>query len=572
VVGALFATAVVPVQAEEPSSEKTLPIKIYFDQHIRMRDGIELAADVYRPDVSGKYDCILNRTPYLKNGESALEFGRYFAQHGYAFVAEDVRGRGDSQGTFVPYRAEGRDGYDSVEWCAAQPWSTGRVGTIGGSYNGKTQWLTAVEQPPHLVTMIALTSPSDPFVEWPTGEPIPMDISWYFYTSGHVVQNDQAVDWEPLLRHLPLLTMDEAAGRSMPNWRELFDHSPADQYWEAERYQNKFERVRASVLHISGWYDDEQVGTPLNYIGMTTKGDPFARNNQKLVMGPWPHSVNSKSKLGDVDFGESAVIDIKSLMLRWYDARLKATDNGIKAEPPVHIFLMGSNKWVDEKAWPIPDTRYTDFYLHSAGRANSLFGDGKLSLASPQTEGTDSFTYDPADPAPFITDPSFEQVGGPDDYRAVERRDDVLVYTTEPVSADTEICGPIRMTLYASTTATDTDFTAKLVDVWPSGFAQRLTDGFVRARFRNGMDKEALIEPGRIYEYNIDAWNTCQMFMAGHRIRLEVSSSAFPKYPRNLNTGEALGKSSRMLTAQQRIYHDEKHPSHVVLPLVPLRK
>src|SRR6266536_3423600 len=268
VVGALFATAVVPVQAEEPSSEKTLPIKIYFDQHIRMRDGIELAADVYRPDVSGKYDCILNRTPYLKNGESALEFGRYFAQHGYAFVAEDVRGRGDSQGTFVPYRAEGRDGYDSVEWCAAQPWSTGRVGTIGGSYNGKTQWLTAVEQPPHLVTMIALTSPSDPFVEWPTGEPIPMDISWYFYTSGHVVQNDQAVDWEPLLRHLPLLTMDEAAGRSMPNWRELFDHSPADQYWEAERYQNKFERVRASVLHISGWYDDEQVGTPLNYLGM----------------------------------------------------------------------------------------------------------------------------------------------------------------------------------------------------------------------------------------------------------------------------------------------------------------
>ncbi len=505
VVGALFATAVVPVQAEEPSSEKTLPIKIYFDQHIRMRDGIELAADVYRPDVSGKYDCILNRTPYLKNGESALEFGRYFAQHGYAFVAEDVRGRGDSQGTFVPYRAEGRDGYDSVEWCAAQPWSTGRVGTIGGSYNGKTQWLTAVEQPPHLVTMIALTSPSDPFVEWPTGEPIPMDISWYFYTSGHVVQNDQAVDWEPLLRHLP-------------------------------------------------------------------KGDPFARNNQKLVMGPWPHSVNSKSKLGDVDFGESAVIDIKSLMLRWYDAWLKATDNGIKAGPPVHIFLMGSNKWVDEKAWPIPDTRYTDFYLHSAGRANSLFGDGKLSLASPQTEGTDSFTYDPADPAPFITDPSFEQVGGPDDYRAVERRDDVLVYTTEPVSADTEICGPIRMTLYASTTATDTDFTAKLVDVWPSGFAQRLTDGFVRARFRNGMDKEALIEPGRIYEYNIDAWNTCQMFMAGHRIRLEVSSSAFPKYPRNLNTGEALGKSSRMLTAQQRIYHDEKHPSHVVLPLVPLRK
>ena len=559
-------------QAGEPGEEKPLTVRIYFDQHIRTRDGIELSADVYRPDLPGKFDCILNRTPYLKNSETALDFGRYFAQHGYAFVVVDVRGRGDSEGTFIPYRMEGRDGYDSVEWCAAQAWSTGRVGTIGGSYNGKTQWLTAVEQPPHLVTMIAMTSPSDPFVEFPTGEPIPLDISWYFYTAGHVLQNSDAVDWQSLIQHLPAFTTDEAAGRLLPTWREQFDHSPADPYWDAEKYQNKFERVQASVLHISGWYDDEQIGTPLNYIGMTTKGSASVRKSQKLLMGPWPHAVNSKAKLGEVDFGATAVVDLKGVMLRWFDAWLKGVDNGVKRESPVHIFVMGANRWVDEEDWPIPRTRYTSFYLHSGGRANTLYGDGQLSERQPDAESADTFAYDPANPAPFITEPSFEQIGGPDDYRAIERRDDVLVYSSEALKTETEICGPIRVTLYASSSAKDTDFTAKLLDVWPNGFAQRLTDGMVRARFRRGMDKEELISPGNIYEYTIDAWNTCQMFLTGHRIRIEVSSSAFPKYPRNLNTGEPLGKTSTIAVAQQRIFHDAKHASHIVLPIVSLRR
>jgi len=558
-------------QAADKAAEKTLPLRIYFDQRIRMRDGIELSADVYRPEIAGRFDCILNRTPYLKNNESALEFGRYFAQHGYAFVAMDVRGRGDSEGTFIPYRSEGRDGYDAVEWCATQSWSTGRVGTIGGSYNGKTQWLTAVEQPPHLVTMIAMTSPSDPFVEFPTGEPIPLDISWYFYIAGHVLQNADAVDWQSVIWHLPSFPTDEAAGRSLATWREQFDHAPADSYWDAERYQNKFGRVRASVLHISGWYDDEQIGTPLNFIGMTTKGPASFRKSQKLLMGPWPHAINSKSKLGEVDFGSSAVIDMKGVMLRWFDAWLKGLENGVKTESRVRVFVMGANRWVDADDWPIPATRYTKLYLHSAGRANTLYGDGTLSERAPDSEATDSFSYDPANPVTFITEPSFEQIGGPDDYRAIERRDDVLVYTSEPVASETEMCGPIKATLFASSTAKDTDFTAKLLDVWPNGFAQRLSDGMVRARFRQGMDKEEFPVPGNVYEYGIDAWNTCQMFLPGHRIRVEVSSSAFPKYPRNLNTGEALGKTSAMVVAQQHILHDAKHPSHVVLPIVPVR-
>jgi putative CocE/NonD family hydrolase len=232
---------------------------------------------------------------------------------------------------------------------------------------------------------------------------------------------------------------------------------------------------------------------------------------------------------------------------------------------------MGSNQWVDEHEWPIARTRYTEFYLHSSGRANTLYGDGKLSTDKPQSEKSDLFTYDPQDPVPFITEPSFQQIGGPDDYRAIERRDDVLVYTGDPVTSAIEVCGPINVTLYASTTATDTDFTAKLIDVWPNGFAERLSDGIVRARFRDGMERENLIHPGTVYEYKIDAWNTCQMFKTGHSIRLEISSSAFPKYSRNLNTGEPLGRTTNMVAARQTIYHDAQHPSVVTLPVVPER-
>jgi len=555
-------------QAQKEAGAKDLPVKSYFGEHIRMRDGVLLAADVYRPDTTGKVDCIVNRTPYLKNSQSALKLGRYFASHGYAFVVVDVRGRGDSEGEFVPYRNEGKDGYDAIEWCATQPWSTGRVGTIGGSYNGKNQWLAAVEQPPHLVTMIALVSPSDPFVEFPTGEPSPMEASWYYLTSGHVLQNMEAVDWNAVNNHLPLLTADEATGRRIPAWKEQFAHAQLDGFWEPEEYQTRYSRVQVPVLHISGWYDDEQVGTPLNYIGMTTKAPLEVRGNQKLIMGPWPHAVNSTSKLGEVDFGPSATIDMNNVWLRWFDAWLKGVDNGVRAEPPVHIFLMGANQWMDEKEWPLAKTHYAEFYFHGTGRSNTLYGDGKLSESKPTAEKPDSFTYDPADPVPFITDPSFEQIGGPDDYRAVERRDDVLVYTSDPVQQDTEVCGPIKVTLYAATSGKDTDFTAKLLDVWPSGFAERLSDGIVRARFRNGMQKQEAIAPGTAYEYQIDAWNTCQMLKPGHRFRVEISSSAFPKYSRNLNNGEALGKTAEMMVARQTIYHDAAHPSRITLPII----
>jgi putative CocE/NonD family hydrolase len=556
--------------SSSPAAQQAYELKIDFNRRVRMRDGVELSADVYRPDASGRFPVIINRTPYTKTSGSNLNIAKYFVSHGYVFVQMDVRGRGDSDGKFVPYVNDGQDGFDAIEWCASQEWSTGKVGTLGGSYNAKIQWLTAVKQPPHLTAMIVLVSPSDPFVEWPTGQPLPMNISWYHFTSGHVAQNMQAVDWKKLYWHLPLATMDDAMGRPNPLWKEEVEHSKLDAWWEPHRYQNKYERVRVPVLGISGWYDDEQVGTPLNFIGMTTKGaDEKVRRSQKMLMGPWPHAINSTSKLGEVDFGSTALIDMNAYWLRWFDYWLKGIDKGLMQEPPVRIFLMGENVWRNESEWPLARTRWTKYFLHSNGRANTLSGDGTLSTTAPASEPADSYSYDPANPVPFITDASFAQIGGPDDYRKIEERTDVLVYTSEPVAEDLEVCGPVKVRLAAASSATDTDFMAKLLDVWPNGFSQRLTDGMVRARFREGMDKPALIQPGKVYAYDLDLWNTCQLFLKGHRIRLEISSSAFPKYDRNLNSGEALGKTTRMVVAAQKIYHDRDNQSYVVLPIVP---
>lgn len=557
--------------------QRIYEVRTEFDVRVPMRDGITLSADIYHPIAPAgeteKWPVVLERTPYVKASERMLERATYCAKRGYVFVAMDVRGRGDSDGEFVPYFNDGRDGYDTIEWCAAQEWSNGKVGTQGSSYPGRIQWLAALQQPPHLRAMVVRVTPSDPFVETPTGLPSPMHLCWLHFVSGRVNQLMEAVNWSAVYQHLPLLTMDERAGRRNEHWRADIEHALLDDYWAPLCYQHKFDRVDVPVLHISGWYDDEQIGTPLNYIGMTKHAaTPQARAGQRLLMGPWGHVVNKESKIGEVDFGPQSLIDLPTEELRWFDRWLKNSTKETAApeEPPVRIFLMGTNQWRDEHEWPLARTQWTSYYLHSEGRANSRFGNGSLSTTIPGTdEPYDSYSYDPARPVPFITEPTSSQIGGPDDYAAIERRDDVLVYVTDPLTEDIEVTGPIRLDLYASSSAPDTDFMAKLVDIWPTGFTQRLCDGMVRARFREGMDRPSLIEPGRIYHYSIDCWNTSQMFKVGHRIGLEISSSAFPKYDRNLNTGAPLGMTTEMTVAEQRIFHDEEHPSAVVLPIIP---
>lgn len=545
-------------------------VRILFNQRVPMRDGVTLSADVYfSAGEQKKRPVILSRTPYLKADMAVVERAQQFVKRGYVYVAMDVRGRGDSDGgPFNPYFNEGLDGYDSIEWCADQEWSDGNVGTYGGSYLGAIQWLAALEQPPHLRAMVVLVPPSDPFVETPTGVPGPMHLCWQHFVSGRVTQPMDAVDWERIYWHLPLQTMDEQAGRINARWRADFEHTRLDDYWKPLCYQRRFEELSVPTLHISGWYDDEQIGTPLNYIGMTTRGrTPEARASQRLLMGPWGHNVNSSSKVGDIDFGQQAVIDLYAEVTQWFDRWLR----GIHVlSAPVRIFVMGENTWRDEQEWPLARTQWTPFYLHSNGRANSRFGDGSLSTAAPDgEEPADTYLYDPGSAVPFITEATSSQIGGADDYAPVQRRDDVLVYQTGPLASDIEVTGPIRVDLYASSSAQDTDFMAMLIDVWPNGFRQRLCDGMVRARFRAGMEQPDLIEPHKIYRYTIDCWNTSQRFRTGHRICVQISSSAFPKYDRNLNTGAPLGLSSEFVCAEQHIYHDAVHPSAILLPVIP---
>lgn len=571
---------------------------------ILMRDGVRLVGDVYLPDeregtnkkddgLQNSWPAIVVRTPYGRSSDDLVDQGRYFAAHGYAVLQLDVRGRGDSEGEFIPYRNEGRDGYDTIEWTARQPWCNGNVGTLGGSYLGRIQWLTALHHPPHLKAMIPLVAPSDPFVEWPTGTPGPMHLCWLFLTSGRTMQNMNKVDWSRVYSHLPLRTMDEVCGRSIPAWSEEIAHPYLDDWWRELSYQSHFNEINLPVLHISGWYDDEQIGTPLNFTGMVQHApSEWARQAQRLVMGPWGHRVNESTRLGSLDFGPDAVIDLLGLQVRFFDRWLKGQTNGIDTEPRVSYFVMGMNQWQSAATWPPQGIVYTPWYLSSNGHANGSLGEGVLiadaaMLPSPRGHGvnrrkdepsnsekwiaaiSDTYSYNPRDPVPFLTEPTSSQIGGPDDYQTVHQRRDVLVYTSATLTESVQIVGPVKVELYAKTSAPDTDFMAQLHDVWPNGYAQRLCDGMVRSRFRHGMDQPELLSPNELVKYVIDLWNTAHVFLPGHRIRVHVTSSAFPKYDRNPNTADDLGTSEHMEIAVQTVYHDSEHPSAVILPMMP---
>ena len=535
-----------------------------YDVRVPMRDGVTLATDLWLPDRPGPVHAVLGRTPYNKNNAMVTRLAKLFSGAGFAFAMQDVRGRGDSDGSFAPYVNDAADGCDTIGWLAEQDWCSGKVATIGGSYGGLIQWLTALQRPAALAAMIVMVTPSDPYVEFPTGSQGPMMLSWHRLTAARMRQEVGDLDWAAIYEHLPLLTMDEAAGFSAPHWREQLSHPTLDEFWEPKRYQGRLGELDLPVLHISGWYDDEQVGTPVNYAAMVAGG----ASGQQLLMGPWGHAVNTTSKLGEVDFGAHSVIDLDGYWVRWLKAQL---DGEPWPDKPVRIFVMGTNEWRDEDVWPPAGMTPTPLYLRSSGAANSRLGDGRLTWEEPAAdEPDDSYDYAPERPFPFITGITSAQLGGPDDYSAVELRGDVLVYTGEPLTEPLQLIGPVRLLLHATSDAPDTDFMGKLLDVHPSGFAQRLCDGMVRARFRDGFDAERLLTPGETVEYDIDLWHTAHVFLPGHRLRVEVASAAFPKYDRNLNTGEPLATGTRMAVAHQVVHHDAARPSRVVLPVVPL--
>jgi putative CocE/NonD family hydrolase len=383
-------------------------------------------------------------------------------------------------------------------------------------------------------------------------------------------------------------------GKTAQVWQDFIDHPDNDDYWRfsvgdrprtGEMGPGKYSQVNVPTMNIAGWYDQVSQATINNYIGMVQYGPKHLRDKHHLIVGPWEHAVGQR-KVGDLDFGPLANGEylppeigwspywLRSVELRWYDYWLKGIDNGMMDESPVSIFVMGDNEWRTQKQWPPTNTSDLKFYIHGSGRANSRYGDGVLSNQPPAQEPTDTFVYNPEDPAPTFGGIQLWQgfgipnSNGPRDQRAIQNRNDVLVYTSDVLTAKIQVSGRVMFNLYAATTATDTDFTAKLVDLHPNGYAQILRDGILRARYRNSYKKQELLSPGTIYLYNIDLWSITHVFQEGHRIQVEISSSNFPKYDRNPNTGSKFGEGTELRKATQIIYHDEKHPSHVVLPVI----
>jgi len=538
--------------------------KVLWDQRIKIRDGTEISSDIYGIESGKRKPAIVFRTPYGKSSDNIVNVARYFSSKGYIFISCDVRGRGDSDGKFVPYENEGKDGFDVLKWVSRQKWCDGRTATWGASYAARIQWYTAILKPKSLVAMISIVTPSDPFVENPTGLPSPLDLSWEFSTSGRSLQNINPINWQSIYSHLPMMDMSDLTGRKMEHWKERLKHQIIDEYIRSISYQNAIERVAVPVLHISGWYDDEQIGTPLNFQSLSMNDNADVSSNQFLLMGPWGHNVNSSRTMGEFNFGPAGIIDLLEYERSWLDCYFLQNSRKNPELSRVRLFLMGRNKWMNFTHWPPENTQIRKWYLSSKGPSNSRFGNGKLSTDSPDYEMMfDTYIYNPENPVPFIAEQGHAQIGGPDDYSAIERRDDVLVYTTERLSKAISVIGPVSVTLFVSTSASDTDFTGKLLVVTEDNKSVRLCDGIFRMRYREGFNRIVATRPGDLYEIHLNLWNTAYQFRKGEKIRLEVSSSAFPKYARNLNLFVDQSNSKKWISAVQRIYHGLKTPSYL---------
>ncbi len=576
----LVVIAAILIVAGSAHASEQYEVKVETNVAMKTRDGVTLEADIYRPKAPGKFPVILERTPYDKRNEVA--FGLQAASDGYIFIVQDVRGRNASEGDWYPFKYESQDGYDTVEWAAALSYSNGKVGMYGGSYVGATQMLAAIAAPPHLAGIMPFVTASDYHEHWAYQGGAFEQLLAQAWSSALAIDGlSRRAGKSALPSHwdmkqspsaYPLLDTGTSAGLA-DYYSDWIEHPNYDDYWKQWSIEQHFAQIQVPALNIGGWYDLFQDGSIRNYMGIKSKGgSEAARKGQRLIMIAGGHA-GMAAKIGDVDFGKDSVPDISKLALRWYDYLLKGIDNGMATEKPVRLFVMGKNIWRDEDEWPLARAKAAPYYLHSGGKSNTLSGDGTLSTVPPEAETADQYVYDPNDPVPThggaVLGDTAHFPPGPLDQRAVETRPDVLVYTTPAFKKDTEVTGPVTLDLYVSSSAVDTDFAGKLIDVWPNGFAENLTDGILRARDRVSMEKPELMNPGEVYKLTINLWSTSNVFLAGHKLRLEIESSNFPRFDRNLNNGLSPEISTDPVKATNVIYHDSAHASALILPIVP---
>jgi len=543
---------------------------------MKARDGVTLVSDIWMPADTGRWPTVLIRTPYQKtffNGMLARH-GRVFAGKGYAYVIQDTRGRGDSGGEFDFFFQEGKDGYDAVEWIAKQPWSNGRVGMMGVSYLGTVQWLAAREKPPHLVCIVPTAAGGN----W--GDELPWQgggfmqqfaLNWLNDVAGQAQQaaNTAGVDWDKVYAHRPILTADSVLGRPMRLYREWVQHPLLDAYWKRILFtEADFKSLTIPTLTVTGLWDADQAGALFYWRGMQAHSP--ARDKQWLILGPWNHVETyrgGEEKIGELVTGKESIIDNLAEHLAFFDVFLKG-NGATYSRPKARIFVTGSNRWREFPGYPAPGTEPRVLYLHSAGHANTKSGNGTLSWTAPGNEPADQYSYDPKNP---VTLRETEIEGPGDGTRVNDDRQDMLVYLSEPLTAPLDVIGKVAVNLIASSDGRDTDFTASLVDVGPDGKMFRLGPeavGVRRARFRKGVAREVLLTPGVADTMPVNLFDIAHTFLPGHRIRIEVSSSAAPHIAPNSNTGLPLATDTTFRVARNTVYHDAARASHVVLPVV----
>ena len=555
------------------AAQRTHDVRLLHDQRVPLRDGITLSADVYLPLGGRGLPTIIHWTPYESTRDRTVSWGVWFASRGYAAVAVDVRGRYESEGRFTAWAYDGQDAYDTVTWAAGREWSNGRIGTWGRSYGGLVQWQLAHLQHPNVECIAPQVIHDDYFWDgyWTGGAfqlALTLGAAALWTSAMALITGPSARDVvlnDRVFGHLPLIELDEVTiGRKVDYWRLWWEHQVNDEYWQAFRHRP--EKVTVPIFQQGGWFDPYS-GSHLRSFAAIGERVP-----SRVLIGPWSHEEEVDMFIGDIDLSPALTV-IRDHELAFFDRYLKDVDNGWEQRPPAELYVLGAGGWRGEREWPLPQTEYTPFYL----------GQGRmLSQSEPgPEEAADRYDYDPADPVPTIGGVNSVRtmtmgaqtpiLPGPLDQRVLEARDDVLPYTSAPLEHDVEVIGPVEMVLYAASSAKDTDFFVRLCDVYPDGRSIFLTEGVIRARYRDSIEGESveLLEPGEVAEYRIRCYPAANLFRRGHRVRLDVTSSSFPRFSRNLNTGEDVGTGTRMQVAHQSVLHTSRYPSHVLLPVIP---